>query len=658
MRPTDGVRGAFSRFGIRRAIPAALFVGAMALCAVPAVASGTIIYVKASATGANDGTSWTDAYTKLQDALGTASSGSQIWVAEGVYYPDEGVGHSNNGADERFNMKSGVALYGGFAGTEGDLGARDWKTHKSILSGDIQQDDVNADGNRIDETWADIVGTNTDSVVLAEGLTSTARLDGFTVTGGYTYNYGGAVYVDNGSGPQFYNLDVRGNWARFYGGGMYVIYDSPHLENVLFEGNSTDTGSTLCYGGGLMLQSSAVTLVNAKFRNNHSNMGGGIGAWPGTLTVDGALFEQNAASNYGGAVTMWDGNTSTFSHVTFNANSAGQGGGIYCFRNNFTVTMTDATFTGNSGTALRFYSANLNLTDATIAGNSGAWGGGLSYQNSTVNVTNADFRGNYGSEGAGAVYGDYNAHATITDSSFNGNYSNIGWGGGAIYSCSADGGQPNSLTLANCILWGDGAPSGGGTKELLVYADYGYGYICSSTASITYCDIWLPSGVYSGTGNTNADPLYVSPIATPGQTTTGDLHLQPTSPAIDAGNNAAVTQLLDRDCQPRRMDVPTVPDTGSGTAPILDMGAYEYPGNPPAVGDLMVTKGDSDADGLDDAHLDWGAITGAVRYLVLRSESANKGFSQILEVTGTEAFDVNVLASPSTYYYSVVPLGY
>ncbi|MCP3958719.1 MAG: PKD domain-containing protein, partial [bacterium] len=47
-------------------------------------------------------------------------------------------------------------------------------------------------------------------------------------------------------------------------------------------------------------------------------------------------------------------------------------------------------------------------------------------------------------------------------------------------------------------------------------------------------------------------------------------------PAIDAGDNGVVTVATDLDGHPRRTDVATVADTGSGTAPIVDMGAYEY----------------------------------------------------------------------------------
>lgn len=53
----------------------------------PQKTQGTEIYVDKDATGLNSGESWSNAYTDLQDALASSTSGDQIWVAEGVYIP-------------------------------------------------------------------------------------------------------------------------------------------------------------------------------------------------------------------------------------------------------------------------------------------------------------------------------------------------------------------------------------------------------------------------------------------------------------------------------------------------------------------------------------------------------------------------------------------
>ncbi|MEF8811185.1 MAG: right-handed parallel beta-helix repeat-containing protein, partial [Bacteroidales bacterium] len=100
-----------------------------------------VIHVDGDAGGLNDGTSWTDAFRYLQNALDKASPGDTVWVAEGTYYPDQGEGVADNYRDTSFAIPAGVALYGGFDGTEGSLEERDWKANETILNGDIDEDD-------------------------------------------------------------------------------------------------------------------------------------------------------------------------------------------------------------------------------------------------------------------------------------------------------------------------------------------------------------------------------------------------------------------------------------------------------------------------------------------------------------------------------------
>ena len=61
-----------------------------------ATAAGKVIYVDVNATGLNDGSSWTEAYKYLQDALADANSSAkpvEICVAQGIYRPDEDTLH-------------------------------------------------------------------------------------------------------------------------------------------------------------------------------------------------------------------------------------------------------------------------------------------------------------------------------------------------------------------------------------------------------------------------------------------------------------------------------------------------------------------------------------------------------------------------------------
>src|SRR6056297_3016474 len=98
------------------------------------------IYVDQDATGAADGSSWTDAYPDLQDAINAADGSSELWIAGGVYTPDsEGDSFTITGS------KDGIELYGGFKGTETARSQREPTEHRTILSGDVNGDDADPD---------------------------------------------------------------------------------------------------------------------------------------------------------------------------------------------------------------------------------------------------------------------------------------------------------------------------------------------------------------------------------------------------------------------------------------------------------------------------------------------------------------------------------
>src|SRR5262249_31852328 len=112
--------------------------------------------------------------------------------------------------------------------------------------------------------------------------------------------------------------------------------------------------------------------------------------------------------------------------------------------------------------------------------------------------------------------------------------------------------------------------------------------VSPATATVTYCDV---QGGWMGTGNINADPLFMN-------AGNGDLRLQSGSRCIDGGNNDAVPggMTTDIDGNPRFVDDPSTPDTGHGTPPIVDMGAYEYPDLPFHPGDLNCDRSVDAAD--------------------------------------------------------------
>ena len=164
-----------------------------------------IIYVNDDATGANTGASWANAMTDLQAALATAGACSnitQIWVAEGTYKPTSG-----SDRDASFELKNGLAVYGGFPNTGNPgLNERNWRTHVTTLSGDIGTPGNNSD--------------NSHHVVSAMmGPGNGAVLDGFTITGGNAGSgFGGGMIISGISSPTVRNCIFTGNTASLGAG--------------------------------------------------------------------------------------------------------------------------------------------------------------------------------------------------------------------------------------------------------------------------------------------------------------------------------------------------------------------------------------------------------------------------------------------------------
>ena len=228
----------------RMALIVALAVGlSLPLAPAPAARAATVWYVKWDATGADDGTSWGDAFTDLQSALSATSGDDEIWVAEGTYTP---------GTDRTatFQLSNGVALYGGFAGTETARSQRDWAAHPTVLSGDLAGNDnsnvVCDEPTRTDNSYHVVfTGSGTDAV-----------LDGFTVSGG-NGGGGGGMYNDEYSSPTVTDVTFSGNSASS-GGGMFNSWCRPRLTNVTFSGNSASWNG----GGGMYNYDSSPTLTN------------------------------------------------------------------------------------------------------------------------------------------------------------------------------------------------------------------------------------------------------------------------------------------------------------------------------------------------------------------------------------------------------------
>jgi hypothetical protein len=328
-----------------------------------------VIYVNHAATGNNNGTSWTSAYTSLQTAITAAVSGDQIWVAKGTYKPSSAYSLTNTSRYYHFEMKEGVAIYGGFAGTETTTADRTSfgveQTNETILSGD-----VGTVGNNNDNCTHVIYNPAT----LA--LTNNAVIDGFTITGGRAYTspshtFGGGMY-NCSSSPTLVNITFISNEANF-GGAIYNLNSSPRLINVAIISNSAG------YGGGIYNSSSSPTLINVTIAANTAlGDGGGVYNKTSAPVFSNSILWGNIATNPTATAKQLYIESGTITlHYSCYANGTGD---IY---NPGTLTTSDNNITSNP----LFYNQTGN--DCRLTANSPCLDAG----NDSYNTLNFDIRG-------------------------------------------------------------------------------------------------------------------------------------------------------------------------------------------------------------------------------------------------------------------------
>ena len=334
---------------------------------------GTIWYVDHDATGSSNGTSWANAFNYLQDALASSQQGDDIWVAEGTYTPDQGVGKTHLDQTATFALINGVGIYGGFAGGETSLDKRDWHNHKSIMSGDLGDEYY---------SYHVVTGSETDE---------TAIIDGFTIKSGDAIGLDGGGMYNNSGSPTVTNCTFSGNRAGNYGGGMYNTSSSPTLTNCIFSGNSADSN-----GGGICNFQSSPTVTNCIFSGNSADTGGGmVNVTSSSPSVSNCIFSGNSAE-LGGGMVNFNNSSPSLINCIFSGNSANSySGGMH--NDKSSPTMTNCTFSGNSadigGGMANFNSSSLTVTNCIIWGNSAPNGPQLALDNSSLTISYSDLEG-------------------------------------------------------------------------------------------------------------------------------------------------------------------------------------------------------------------------------------------------------------------------
>ena len=315
----------------------------------------SVHYVKTTASGTGDGSSWTNA-TTLQAAINASSAGDRIFVTAGTYYPTgypAGV-TSKDTRDYAFYLNKDIKIYGGFANTgTPSWGSRNSSSNPVILSGNI-----NVGGTATNDCY---------HVFITEGLSSAAVLDGVTITGGNAdgssaITYSGQTYDRaNGGGMYNYsssstlaNVTISGNNATYVGGGMANNVSSPILTNVTISGN------TASYGGGIINSGGSPILTNVTISGNTASTdGGGMYNDVSSLILTNVTISGNTASSNGGGMYN-DVSSPTITNTIFWENIKGTtatnvaGADIYTASGTVTITysLTQENSSYSSGTGM------------------------------------------------------------------------------------------------------------------------------------------------------------------------------------------------------------------------------------------------------------------------------------------------------------------
>jgi hypothetical protein len=457
----------------------------------------------------HDGSTWTMSLETIQEGIVAASSeGCEVWVKADEYV-------------ENIGLFDGVALLGGFNGTETSSDERIPDTYETVIDGDGSGPVVSCVGSLTGGDCGD------DAV-----------LDGFTITGGQA-EYGGGMINDFAS-PTVTRCTFTGNAASI-GAGMHNINADPILTDCIFTDNNADTS-----GGGMHNDNASPTLSDCVFVYNAAPDGGGMHNDGASPTLEGCTFTSNESELTGGGVLNENPSTPVLTDCSFTDNETGEAGGAVANANSSPV-LEGCTFSGNSavgggGAVANLLAASPTFNNCVFSGNSATMAGGaMASAQSETTVTNCVFSDNAVVGSGGAIYENNGSTSAVTNCSFS---TNSAENGGGIYI------QESTMTLKNTILWGN-------VDNQIEQMD--------GTFNVSNCAI---EG-YRGRGAMDADPLFVDAA-------NGDLRLTcdappaDCSPCIDMADDDAAPE-TDLDGYSRQ----EIADVG-GEDIVADIGAYEY----------------------------------------------------------------------------------
>jgi hypothetical protein len=395
-------------------------------------------------------------------------------------------------------------------------------------------------------------------------------ISGVEIYGGFPVGGGDFDSRDPELNPTILSGDI-GTPANNADNSYHVIDGSGTDPNTILDGLTIAYGNANSNypnerGGGLYIADGNLWINNSIIINNEASIGGGVFSSDSSPIFINSAFISNIATSAfgtgekGGGGVYANGGNPSFINTTFTENSVNctnsvcGGGGLYNFTSNSTIL--NSVFNGNTVSGSQWYSG----------------GGGIYNYNSNLLIGNSMFTSNslyldgYES-GGGAIY-HRNGQSQIINLIF---FDNFAWDEG---SAMFNGGGSVPL-VANCIFWENGTPNNQIRYE-------------NNPPIVRYS---IVQGGYSGTGNLDVDPRFVSPE-------NNDFRLNYISPAIDAGDNTSVFDdyldldndgiideptPIDIDGKERFFEMPIQPNVGNGDFPLVDIGTYEVYNSAPVL---------------------------------------------------------------------------
>lgn len=309
----------------------AILLSFLALFCVLTAQAQNRIYVSPQGEGTGEGTSWENT-TTFDQALAKAKAGDEIWL--------KGFQQITNASQlyvapvDGWTVPSGVKIFGGFEGTETSitqrktLGKAYQMTFRSVLSGDINRDDVIDPNNSIfpeNTTRSDnakhvlVLNAFRDEADNLNDNSNPTVVDGLTIVGGHAADFGGGIYVKGDANTPDnsvpYSIDrcyLLNNYG-YKGGAIYVDASVKKVATqslinqcVVYNNVAGAVIGKENLGGGIYIHG-AGNIVNCSVFNNEN---GGV-----KLSPDAYLVNTTVARNTGAGVDMTASPAPTEVHV-------------------------------------------------------------------------------------------------------------------------------------------------------------------------------------------------------------------------------------------------------------------------------------------------------------------------------------------------------